>query len=183
MWFTELAWPPMVILSMLMVVCGWMWSQRRRTSLLIATIISGAGIAGTWLIDELVVTDREQVTASVLTLADDVRRLDLNSTLRFISPREDDLKHQVELGFNLISEIEYLTITDVSVDVFGEGGRARSHFRANGRIHVKGHGDIGHQPTRWELTWQKEGSDWKVVDIERLNPITGETIATLSRGP
>lgn len=183
MWFTEVAWPPMVILSMLMVVCGWRWSQRRRTSLLIATILCGAGIVGSYLIDELIVTDREQVTRLVHALAEDVRRLDVDSTLRYISSREENLKHQVELGFNLISGIDYLTITDESVDIFGQGGRARSHFRANGRIHVRGHGDAGHQPTRWELTWQKEAGAWKIVDIRRLNPITGETIATLSRGP
>ncbi|MCA9073958.1 MAG: hypothetical protein KDA93_02910 [Planctomycetaceae bacterium] len=181
MWFTETAWPPMVILSVIGIVCLWMWSQGRAMFYLVVGILCGAGVVGSFLADQLIITDREQVELSVLTLADDVRRMDEANTLAHISARQDGLKSVIKSGFELIADIEYLNITDVSVEIIGGGGRARSHFRANGGIHVKGHGDVGHQPTRWELTWQKESEDWKVIEIQRLNPITGEEIGTLSR--
>jgi hypothetical protein len=105
---------------------------------------------------------------------------DAQGLLSHISAREASLQALVSGAFKLITHVEGLHITDVSVDVLAAGSRARSHLRANGRFTAAGYGDIGHQPTRWELTWQKEAGDWKLIKVTRLNPISGEAIESLS---
>jgi hypothetical protein len=35
-------------------------------------------------------------------------------------------------------------------------------------------GDVGHRASRWDLTWQKQGGDWRIIEIQRLDPISGE---------
>ncbi len=99
---------------------------------------------------------------------------DENGVLKHISPRQDELTQLVKWALATVTGVNNLRITDVSVEMLSQGSRARCHFRANGRFEVIGFGDIGHQATRWELTWQREGGAWKVIRIRRLNPITGE---------
>lgn len=109
-------------------------------------------------------------------MADAFVRRDEPAVLSHISPREDELQTLVHWAFATVTAVEDLQLTDVSIDLLMEGSRAVSHVRANGRFHVGAYGDIGHRPTRWELTWQREGEEWNVIRIRRLNPITGEEI-------
>jgi hypothetical protein len=70
-----------------------------------------------------------------------------------------------------------LRITALEVTLEPGGKQARSHFRANGTVTwTKTLTHTG--PTRWNLTWQKAGETWKVIQVERLDPIKGEVIST-----
>ncbi len=137
-------------------------------------MICAAAIAGTYVAEQFIISDRERIEASVFDMAAAFEQRDENGVLSNISQRQDELKQLVKWGFATVTDVDGLRITDVSVELFSQGSRARSHFRANGRFHVVGFGDIGHQATRWELTWRREGGEWKIIAIRRLDPITGE---------
>jgi hypothetical protein len=174
MWLTDSAWPAMTILCGLAVASAWWWMRTRKISALIVTLLCVMGIPGSYIAERLVITDRERIEAAVHEMAAAFERRQINDLLRYISPRQQALIDLVEWGFETVTKVDSLHITDVAVETFADGSRARSHFRANGRFHAEGFGDVGHKATRWELTWQREGDQWKIVDIRRLNPITGE---------
>ncbi len=137
-------------------------------------MICGAAIAGTYIAERLIISDRERIEATVFDMAAAFDHRDENGVLSRISPRQDELRQLVKWGFATVTDVDNLRITDVSAEMLSQGSRARCHFRANGRFEVIGFGDIGHQATRWELTWQREGGEWKIIRIRRLDPITGE---------
>lgn len=176
-WFTETPWPPMFVLSALAIVSGSMWIRGRKPRFLIGTLMCGAGIIATFVAERWIVSDRERIEAAILDMAGAFERRDEDAVLSRISARQDDLRQLVEWGFDTVASVENLHITDVSVGLTSHGSRATSRFRGNGRFHVVGYGDVGHKATRWELTWQREGAEWKIIHIRRLNPITGEEIA------
>lgn len=137
-------------------------------------VICAAGMLGTYVAERRIVSDRERIEASLFEMADAFVVRDEHAVLDRISPRQDELKALVSWAFATVTAVSDLNLTDVSVQLLMEGSRATTHFRANGRFDVAGFGDVGRKPTRWELTWQREGSDWKIIRIRRLNPITGE---------
>jgi len=71
-----------------------------------------------------------------------------------------------------------LRITDVQTELRSDDSIATTHFRANGAASFGG--ISGRTPTRWELTWQQIGGEWKVTKATRLNPITGEQLQPMS---
>ena len=85
----------------------------------------------------------------------------------------------MKLGFATVTRVENLRISDMDVTLLADGSRAKSRFRANGTVEVTGFGNVGHKPSQWMLTWQQEGGLWKVVDVERLDTITGEPLNRL----
>lgn len=135
--------------------------------------------AGVLVFERARVTPAERIQQHLLDMAQAFEDREQEQVLDYLSLQAEHLRNQVRLGFALVEKVENLRITDTSVTMLAAGSRARLHFRANGTITARGYGDIGHRPTRWQMTWQQEGGQWKVIDIQRLNPMTGEPIGLL----
>lgn len=121
------------------------------------------------VIDQLVETDREQVTARLEGLAEAVVANDARRALSFFEGGEH---LDVENGMNRVHVHEGLRIKQVKVDV--NDSSADCDFRANGMVDVQGIASNRHVATRWKLTWEKKSDDWKITRVTRLNPVTGE---------
>ena len=69
-------------------------------------------------------------------------------------------------------------IKDVSVEVKNQNSLAVSKFRANGTVSAR---DLGssHVASLWEVTWQKEAGQWKIVHVQRWNPYKDEKMGIL----
>jgi hypothetical protein len=179
MWFTENPWPPIVILVVAAIGCVWMWQDRRNSWWLTGAIACIALSGGVLVFERSTLTPREQIEQHILDMARAFQDRDEQKVLDFVSVQAGEVRSQVRLGFATVEEVENLRITDTSVTMLAPGSRAKLHFRANGTIRLRVFGDIGHHPTRWLMTWQQEGGQWKAIDIQRLNPITGEPIGLL----
>ena len=59
-----------------------------------------------------------------------------------------------------------IRISDLSIDMSSTESRAVATFRASATAKFQGRSDRGH--TRWELTWRREGNNWKVTRVRRL---------------
>jgi hypothetical protein len=70
-------------------------------------------------------------------------------------------------------------LTDFRTNLTNENSRATVHFRANATIGAMGF--KGHHPFRCVLTYQKEGGFWKIIDVERLDPIKGDKMEVMAR--
>ncbi len=173
MWFTETAWPPIIGFAIVAACFLAAALSAQRTSLVwpipLLVIISVA----TYIIEQRIVTERERVEASVFGVVDAFQKQDVEGTLRYFSQNATLLRGIANGAIRFVEVKEDLRITDVSVTTTNNDTRATSHFRANGSFIVAGN-DVGHQPTRWQVSWQKEGGEWRIINVERLDPIRGD---------
>jgi hypothetical protein len=180
MWFVEDAWSPAIISGMGMLAgLAWWSSSKRVWPLAVAVgccLLAGAG----FLIDALVVTDRERVEELTRGLVQDFRHRRPDGREHF-SSTAPELAALYDAALQLVQVDEDVAVTDVSTRVTNEGSRATIHFRANADLSVSGIGKVGRQPVRLELTWARESEGWKVVRVRRLHPINGTELAVLDQ--
>ncbi len=176
MWFTENAWQPMLLFTLLAMISGMVWYRRLQSRYLIIMtcflLIAGAS----WAIERTVVTAREQVQNSVTGIVTAFQQRDLDLTVSFISERAEDLKILIGTAYNIVEVKDDMRLTDIEVELLNQKTRAKSRFRVNATVEALQGNFTGHQPTRWETTWQLEGGEWKMINILQIDPITGNVI-------
>jgi hypothetical protein len=174
MWFTENPWPPIFLLGITACALGAAWLSQRRGIWLIGSTLALLGCAGVFWVERVIVTEGERVETSVHQLVGAFQKKDHPATLGFFSKQAPKWRDVAEQALNTVNVEEDLDVKDMSVRLYSEGSQAVSQFRANGTVEYKGF--RSHQPSRWELHWQKEGSDWKIVDVVRLSPLKDEKL-------
>ncbi len=181
MWFTEAAVPPMLLFGVLGVLLLAAWYPQRRGLFLVGAGCAFAAAAATFFIERWVVTDSEQVELRVFELADACQRGDAPAALEFVSAQAPALKTELAAGLALVKLEPDLDVKDLSVRLTAANSRATAQFRANGTGELRGVGAVRHFATRWELTWQKEGADWKIIRVQRLHPFRDEPLDVLDK--
>ena len=179
MWFTETPWPPILILAVIAAGFGAAFISTQRARLILPILVLAVLAIGIYVIEEQIVTERERVETSIHEVAAAFERQDMNGTLAYFSEQALLLRAIAANAVLGVQVQDDLRITDVSVELSNSESRAKSHFRANGSFSVMGFGDVGHQPTRWNVDWQKEGGEWRIVNVQRLDPINGEPFADI----
>ena len=180
-WFTETAWPPIMVLATVagVGIALFLNSQRiKYLALLLPLLVLGPVL---YFVEQRVVTERERVEHAVTGVASAFEQQDRDGTIRHFSVNADALRRVVSWTLDNVEPTGTLSITDLAITMRNQDSRAVTHFRANGPIAVSGFGDVGHRSTRWEMTWQKEGGDWRIIDVQRLDPISGEQMDLLAR--
>lgn len=180
MWFTETPWPPVVLALVGAAFLLVAWSSRGQTKFLVGAVLLVLLCVVIYVVEGQIVTDAERVEASVHELCHAFQRKD-EATYDYISQTAPEIKVALMGAMALVRVQDDLSVTDVSVEMLAQNSRALSHFRANATIDVVGYGNVGRQPSRWELTWQREDDEWKVIRVTRLHPITGEEMGLLER--
>lgn len=180
MWFIDDPWPPVLILALLAVVFGLAWNSNRRGWYLLSALAC-VGLAFVVLVvEEMIITEAEEVEARVHELADLVSREDYEKVLDFLAGDAKDLRAEIGSHIQDVEIEDNLRITDVRVTYEPDTGKAVSHFRANGTVTWRK--SLTQQvSTRWNLTWKKADGAWKIIQIDRLDPIKGEIIDTWSQ--
>lgn len=184
MWFTENPWPPIVILIALAAVLVGLWTSQRRALWLVAAAVAVAGCFAIYFVERQIVTEPERIAQHVFDMTSAFRQKDEKKTLSYFSKQAPELHDLVVNGIKMIDVDDDLSIKDMSVRLISGGSQALSHFRANATVHVGGAGSPfggfgGKGISRWELRWQKEGGDWKVVEVTRLSPTKDERMPPL----
>ncbi|HET6424088.1 MAG TPA: hypothetical protein VFG20_10420 [Planctomycetaceae bacterium] len=179
MWFTEDPWTPMLFCGIGVLIGVGMWANSRRVLHLGIAVMSLVCAGAIFAIEQAIVTPAEEVEQEVVRLCDDFRRKD-PKTLDHFSPTASELRALAESGMAMLTVGDDLSLTDFQTKVTNQGSRAESHFRANATISVNSFGNAGRQPARLILTWAKEGNEWKVIGVKRLNPINGQEIGVLN---
>ncbi|QDV20995.1 hypothetical protein Pan153_56770 [Gimesia panareensis] len=178
MWFTETAIPPIAICSVIAVILFIQWYLRRQSKYLVGMAIALVMMVASYFIELSIITPRERVEADLYGLVDAFQNKEADATLDYISPRAAALRGKVNMALTLVTIDGELRITDVETELLADDSIAKTHFRANGAATFRG--ISGRSPTRWLLTWQKMGGEWKVTEAQRLNPITGEQISDMA---
>ena len=185
MWFTEDAWSPIILCMVVGVIFLIAWSTSQRPRYLIAIPVIAILAVVIYFAERAIVTDREHVEASLLDLINTfVEESQVIGTsgnevppdtkcLEFFSAQNVTDRARVSAALVFVSVNDDIRVTDVSIKLTNENTRAITHFRANATFSATGL-DGGYHPSRWELTWQKEGDEWKVTRTKYLNIMTGD---------
>ena len=182
MWLvTENPWPVMVALSIIAVALVVLWRSRQDNRLLVAAGVSVLLVIGAWELDRRIVTERERLAARVLDLRDAVQAKDLAQVFGFFSNSELTLKAMATSGLALVTFEDQIRVTALETTLAAEDTRGETRFRANASMSVAGYGAVGHQPTLWSLTWQKEADEWRIIKIRRFHPLSHKELPPLSR--
>lgn len=176
MWLTETPWPPILITLVAAVLLFAAWFSTRRGMFLVGAGLLVILCGAIYIVEQRIITEAERVEQLVLDLTSAFQQKREEQVLEMFSPTASELRATVKTAMNLVTVHEDLRITDLSVQMKAQDSRAISHFRANATISIGSHGGLGHHPSRWEITWQREADQWRIIRVERLNPVSGEPV-------
>lgn len=189
MWFTETPWPPIIGLCVVGVLLFLGWLSQRKTAFLAGVALCLALCGIVFIVEQQIVTERERVEQRLLDFAaafqQDSMRQGLgnvvvpgpeSASLSFISASAEGTRRMAEIALNFVDIPEPVRISDVRTTMSNNNSRAVTQFRASATVRVGSQTDGVHQPTRWELTWQREKEDWKILRATRLHFMSGEAL-------
>lgn len=182
MWFTENAWPPMIIAGIVAVIFLAMWNANRRNLhliLAVACLLLGVGF---YYLERLIVTDGERLQEIVVNLCHDFR--DKNPrVMEYVSDTHPEYKLMFATAMAMVNVHNDLRLSDFQTTLNEQGTEGTVHFRANASLTIAGAGDVGYQPARLVLKFQREKGGWKIIEIRRLNPLNGKDMGVLDQTP
>ncbi|MEX0725500.1 MAG: hypothetical protein WEB58_18425 [Planctomycetaceae bacterium] len=181
--FSETSWPGIVLCGLVALSCLLAYGSNQRRKFLYFALASVAISPLFVLWDQFVESESEKIEAAVVAMANDFRHGDVEGVIKWVNPAELKLKGLVYTAAEMVTVTSDVRITALEVKMAAGNNEATSDFRANADLDVIGFGDVGRQPTRWLLTWRKENNDWRIVGIERKNPLTGEPMLIFAKSP
>lgn len=176
MWFTETAWPPIIILSLAGVACLLVAMQTQNAKWLVALGLVVIAAVAVWFVEKSIVTPREQVENHLLSMIDAFQKNNEAQTVSYISPGSPGLVALAKLGIQVVDVDPGYRVTDVQIKTIANETAATSHFRFNATIRMPSQGNLGHQPLRFNGKWRIEAGQWRLTEIEELDPINGEVL-------
>ncbi len=180
MWFTEDALTPGLLFGaagLILMFAGWNSGRRNLAIVGLLSLILGGSA---FVVDAMVVTESERIESLVHSLCDDFRHKRA-TTVEYFSPTVPLLRTAVQTAMALVTIEEGPRLTDFQIRLTNQGTRATSHFRANATISVSPHGNVGHQPSRFILTWARESEGWKIIRVQRMHPHQDKELGLLDQ--
>src|SRR5262245_41333091 len=184
-WFTENPWPLIVLLGIAAGIMTAVWSSQKRALWLLGALAAVLAAVALFFVERSIVTEGERVEKAIIELVAAFVREDKDVVLSYFSVQAPELRDTALRGMELVDFPHGIDVKDVSVRLSNENSRAVSRFRANGLAAASIAGMSAQQQfaTRWEVTWQKEGNDWKIIEVERLHTLKEERIPILDHRP
>ncbi len=178
MWFTETPWPPIAILGL--VTLGFLFAamQTQAIKWFAAAFLCVLLAFAVWVVERAIVTPGEHVEGSLLAMIDAFQKKNEAQTLRYISPApvSAGLVALAKTAIKVVDVRDGYTVSDIQINTIANDTAATSHFRVNGTISTPSHGSIGHRPFRFNGKWRVEGGEWRLTEIEELDPINGKVL-------
>jgi len=159
---------PLVAVAAVAAVGSLLWWVQARERWLVVTATLAAALAGSvYLADELVETDREQLTALLHRLAAAAEARDTATILAAIDPEATDLRADAERLVQRYQPTEVrITKLFIEVDASGSPPAATADLivRATGR--VDGGGTQASSLVGGVITLTKQGEQWQLTSFE-----------------
>ena len=174
-WFTENPWPLLLLLAGTGVVALISGAPKGR-SVSVACLLAAAGL---YLIESAVVTPGEEVEGQLQVMLEAFRNRDQDAINACIADESPKLRETAADGLKMVTLTKDFHIKDLEVTVRADGQTADAHLRANGTLKVN-HGDmISRVFTRWQTVWKHIGTEWKLLEVKRLDPVNGQEMGIL----
>lgn len=177
MWFTENPWPPMLIAVFGALACLGLWNSNRRNLYFILAVSFLGMTCGIYAVERAIVTPGERLQQQVALMCDQFRRHD-PKTLDHFSESASEWKAICQSAMDIVEIQDDLHLTDFHTTFMSSQSQADVHFRANATITALG--NRAYHPFRCVLSFQKEGGEWKIINVKRLDPLNGEKIEVMA---
>ena len=176
MWFTETPWPPIAIL--MLVAAGFLLAliQTQAGKWLIAAGVCVVLAMAVWFVERAIVTPAERVEANLIAMVQAFQKNDQAGMVKCISQTNQKLVLLATAALTVVDLDEGYSLSDIQISTQANATIATSHFRLNGTIHTPAFGNVGHKPFRFRGKWRIEAGEWRLTDIEDLDPITGKVL-------
>lgn len=180
MWFTEEAWPPVIVAAILAAVNLFVWYQNQKPQILAPMVLWFAAIMAAFAVDAAVVTEKEKVAAAVPRLIEDFRSRDLERFLKNFSAGALIYRALAATAMQKVELGNDISLRDVSIKMQAADTRATTRFRVQGTVTYDTI-NLGTHPSRWELGWRKEEGEWRILTVTRLNPLKDEPMEVFGK--
>jgi hypothetical protein len=174
-WITENPWPLIMILSGVAVVLLILGESRTR-SFAVAFALMAVGL---YFLEAWIVTPAEHVEGRLESLLNQFKAENLSAIGEHIDDGSPKLRETAEQGLKLVMLHKGFHLQDLKITVADDGQSANAELRANGTMTVRQANTPYHASTRWKTRWLLRGDAWKLSEVARLNPVTGEEIGIL----
>ena len=174
--FSESYWPGIALCGIFAMLFLMIWNVTQKRRFMYASYACIAVSPLFVLFDRAQVTEREKIEQAVVSMTNHFRLGEIDRVVSWVSPDHKEVEAAIRGASKLVSVKSDIRLTDMRVELLADNSIGKIDFRANTELAVNGAGDVGRHPTRWLLTWHKEGGEWKLVQIERKNPLTGEIV-------
>ena len=179
MWFTETAWPPIILFLILGGIFFICWAQGKKAVFIAAILACIVACIATWYIEKRIVTPSEEVETAIVGIVDACENEDIDRMLNYVSPRAKELRFLIAKGMKIVEVTGSLSARDIEIEMLAENTKARSRFRANGTIKAMEFEQF--YPSQWKVDWQQEGGEWKITSVTRLHPVNGKEMGVLEK--
>jgi hypothetical protein len=182
-WFTENPWPPIFILGIAASIMLVVWTSQKRALWLAGALTAVIAAIAVFVVERSIVTEGERVEKKVLELVAAFVRADREAVLSHFSVQAPELREMALRGMELVEFPSGIDVRDMRVRMTNENSRAVARFRANGVVSVRALSARQSMASLWDVTWQKEGGEWKIIEVVRLHPIKEEKMPILDQRP
>ena len=174
-WLTENPWPLLLLFAGTAVIALISGAPKGRS----VSVVCLLAVVGLYLTEAAIVTPGELVEDQLQIMLDAFRDRNQDAINDCIADESPKLRETAAEGLNLVTLTKDFHIKDLEVTVRADGQTADAHLRANGTLKVN-HGDMfSHVFTRWQTVWKHVGSEWKLVEVRRLDPVNGQEMGIL----
>ena len=174
-WLTENPWPLLLLFAGTAVIALISGAPKGRS----VSVVCLLAVVGLYLTEAAIVTPGELVEDQLQIMLDAFRDRNQDAINDCIADESPKLRETAAEGLKLVTLTKDFHIKDLEVTVRADGQTADAHLRANGTLKVN-HGDMfSHVFTRWQTVWKHVGSEWKLVEVRRLDPVNGQEMGIL----
>lgn len=169
-WFTEdplpLLYLGLIVLAMLLVV----FFRTGRAVALLAMLVMATFVGGAFLIDSLVVTEKERVENVIFATAQAIKDGDTEQALSYISPENKALRSNVSRVIKsfIITEVKVTDGPETVINMLTAVPTARSVFVARGKGGVEGFQGV--QIYKIEVKLRRIDGQWLITEGAHTMP-------------
>lgn len=173
---SENPWPIIGLLLAIGFISFLTAAPRSGTIFVVCVLLS----VGLFFLEKYLVSPAERVQAAMHVMLENFKSRDIAAIGNQLSDNAANLKDVAQRGLDLVELSESFHIRSADVTMESET-RAVVMVRANGSVTLLRHsGGSRHVATYWKTIWIKDGGDWKLDEVTRLNVANGEEVDTFS---
>ena len=185
-WLTENAFQPAMIGLLVVFGTGAFWFVLKKKPLLIAAIVALVCTIGIVVVEQLIVTDSEQIKNDLVLIAGAVQSNDLDTVLGYISPEAENMiaeakREMSDVDFKKLSVKRF---SDPEIDLEATPPTASISFNAIISASTSPSSRYGNIPringaVRVTVFYEKDSAGkWKIVDYNYQRITTNDLMGT-----
>ena len=148
--------------------------QTGRHSLLYAAITAALLTVALVIIERMVVTPREQISATLHVIADRLQQNDVEGVVEFVSSGKPKLREEARRKMDQFTVHDVEIKRNLKIDLLAQQGRELADVSFNAILSLEGYGvEFRRQPLFFVLKMRSEDGQWRVREYEVQDPRRG----------